>query len=192
MLGLASQTTTGWLERALAALDELLVDHAHCEKKAAGTAVQLLFRYPDRGFLHAPLARLAREELVHFEQVLDVLERRGSRFRRLRAAPYAGRLRAEARSREPDRLLDTLLVCALIEARSCERFALLAEAAPDPALRELYAGLLASEARHRGVYVALAEELAPADRVRERYAELARREAEILDSAPPAPRMHSA
>jgi len=191
MLQLAAATSPGWLERAVADLDTLLVDHAHCEKKAAGTAVQLLFRYPQQGFLAAPLSRLAREELVHFEQVIERIDERGGRFGPLRAAPYASRLRAEVRPAEPERLLDTLLVCALIEARSCERFRLLAEAAPEAPLRDFYAGLLASEARHRGAYVELAEHLAPREAVRTRYEALAGREAAILAEAPAWVRMHA-
>jgi tRNA-(ms[2]io[6]A)-hydroxylase len=191
MLALATATAPDWAERVLSAPDELLVDHAHCEKKAAGLAVNLIFRYPQHGFLLEPLSRLAREELVHFEQVLALLARRGARFGLLKPAPYAGRLRKETRAHEPARLIDTLLCCALIEARSCERFGLLAEAARDADLRALYAGLRASEARHHGVYVGLAEALAPRDAVRARLAELARREAEILASAPSWVRMHA-
>ncbi|HSJ97887.1 MAG TPA: tRNA isopentenyl-2-thiomethyl-A-37 hydroxylase MiaE, partial [Myxococcota bacterium] len=145
MLRLAAPTDPAWTARALAGLDELLLDHAHLEKKAAGTAVTLLFRYPERRALQEPLARLAREELAHFEQVLAHLDRRGVRFRPQRPAPYAGRLHAAVRPDEPGRLLDTLLVAALIEARSCERLGLLAEALPgvDAALAALYRGLLA-------------------------------------------------
>ena len=191
MLSLAAPTTGAWLERALADPDALLVDHAHCEKKAAGMAVNLLFRYPRHGFLHDPLSRLAREELVHFEQVLALLAARGHALEPQRPAPYAGRLRAASRAHEPARLLDTLLCGALIEARSCERFGLLAEHAPDAELRRFYAGLLAAEARHHGVYLRLADALAPATEVRERLRELARHEAEILAERPALARMHA-
>jgi tRNA-(ms[2]io[6]A)-hydroxylase len=175
----------------LADLPELLVDHAHCEKKAAGMAVNLVFRYAQYDALLEPLSRLAREELVHFEQVLALLRARGERFRILRPSPYAGRLRRATRTHEPARLLDTLLCGALIEARSCERFALLAEAAPDPKLRDLYACLLASEARHHGVYLKLAEGIAPAPEVGARLEELAGHEARVLAEVPPLPRMHA-
>ena len=191
MLSLASSTPKSWTDRVLADLPELLVDHAHCEKKAAGMAVNLVFRYPQHGFLLAPLSRLAREELVHFEQLLAILDARGEPFRILRPSPYAGRLRRATRSHEPERLVDTLLCCCLIEARSCERFGLLAEAVEDARLREFYRGLLASEARHHGVYVELAARLAPRSDVDKRLAELAEVEAQVLAEAPPLPRMHA-
>jgi len=190
VLRLAAATDPAWTACALASLDDLLVDHAHCEKKAAGTAVNLLFRYPQQGFLLDPLSRLAREELVHFEQVLSLLARRGVPFAAQKPAPYAGRLRRETRSAEPARLLDILLCGALIEARSCERFGLLAEQIPDPDLRDFYRGLLAAEARHHGVYVELAERLAPRSEVAVRLDALAQREAAILAGGAPLPRMH--
>jgi len=192
MLRLAAPTDPAWTRHALAHLDELLLDHAHLEKKAAGTAVTLLFRYPERRALQEPLARLAREELAHFEAVLGHLDRRGVCFRPQRPGPYAGRLHAAVRADEPARLLDTLLVAALIEARSCERLGLLAAALPgvDDALAGLYRGLLAAEARHHGEYLALAQALFPDARVRERLAALAAHEAAALAAGAPAPRLH--
>jgi tRNA-(ms[2]io[6]A)-hydroxylase len=191
MLELAAATDPAWAPRALARLDELLVDHAHCEKKAAGTAVQLLFRYPQRAGLLAPLSQLAREELVHFEQLLGLLAQRGLVFGRHRPSPYAGKLRERERSREPERLLDTFLCCALIEARSCERFGLLAEAAPEPALASLWARLLDAEARHHGVYLGLARSLAPEAEVTARLRELASHEAAVLAEARFSGHLHS-
>jgi tRNA-(ms[2]io[6]A)-hydroxylase len=191
MLSLAAPTDPAWAARAVAALDEVLLDHAHCEKKAAGMAVQLIFRYPQHGFLLEPLSQLAREELVHFEQVLRLLARRGVDFRRQKPSAYAGRLRAGLRTGEPEHLVDTLLCCALIEARSCERFKLLADVLPDAELAELYRGLLACEARHHQTYVELAERLVPQAAARARLAELAQREAAIVAELPPLPRVHS-
>jgi len=191
MLNLAAPTAAGWTDRALADIGELLLDHAHCEKKAAGMAIQLLFRYPQHGFLLAPLSALAREELVHFERVLALMDTRGFAFRTQRPSPYAGRLKQQVRSHEPQRLIDTLLCCALIEARSCERFGILADASDDRELADFYRGLLASEARHHRTYVTLACGLAPEAEVRERLAELAGVEAEILAEAPPWCRMHT-
>jgi len=192
MLRLAVSTHPAWARSALAHLDELLLDHAHLEKKAAGTAVTLLFRYPERRVLQEPLARLAREELAHFEEVLAHLDRRGVPFRPQRAGPYAGRLHAAVRREEPGRLLDTLLVAALIEARSCERLGLLADVLPgvDDALARLYRGLLAAEARHHGEYVGLALALFPEAEVRARLAALAAHEAEALAAGAPMPRLH--
>ena len=191
MLRLASETAPAWAERALGALPELLVDHAHCEKKAAGMALRLLFSYPHEGFLQEPLARLAREELAHFEEVHRELAARGLRLRPQRPAPYAGRLRERMRNRDPGRLVDLLLCCALIEARSCERFGLLAKAAPDERLARLWGGLLEAEARHHRVYVELACEAAPREDVRERLAALAEHEAGVLASSPPLARLHA-
>jgi tRNA-(ms[2]io[6]A)-hydroxylase len=191
VLNLASRTDPGWVEIALSDLDELLLDHAHCERKAAGMALRLMFRYPDRPFLHDPLSRLAREELAHYEEVLRVLAARGGSMRRQRPSPYAGRLYHCVRSAEPKRLVDTLLVCALIEARSCERFQLLADAIADPSLRALYKGLLASEARHHGSYLELAVQASDESSARARLLELAEREAEIIADPSPRVRMHA-
>jgi len=190
-LPLAVATAPGWAAVALKDVNALLLDHAHCEKKAAGVAVRLLFQYPQHDFLLAPLSRLAREELGHFEQVLALLSARGIPFRRQRPSPYAGQLRQCVRGDEPGRLIDTLLCCALIEARSCERMQLLAEALDDAELASFYRGLLASEARHHRIYVDLAERLAPEADVRPRLAELAGREADIIAAAPETCRMHT-
>jgi tRNA 2-(methylsulfanyl)-N6-isopentenyladenosine37 hydroxylase len=191
MLNLASTTDPRWLDRALAHMDEILVDHAHCEKKAASTAVSLLFRYADRTALLPPLSRLAREELAHFEEVLGHLSARGIAFGHQKPSPYAGELLAAVRPTEPDRLLDTLLCLALIEARSCERMRLLADRLDDPGLAALYRGLLASEARHHHGYVELARTVAPPEVVRERLETLARHEAAVIAGAPPMARLHT-
>jgi tRNA-(ms[2]io[6]A)-hydroxylase len=191
MLSLASATDAGWVERALADLDSILIDHAHCEKKAASTAVSLLFRYPEAQSLLRPLAGLAREELEHFERVLEMLSRRSVPFRRQAPCPYAGQLLAAVRTGEPGRGVDTLLCLALIEARSCERMKLLAEALPAGELRALYSGLLASEARHHRTYVDLARRLGTGQEVRERLAVLAKHEARVIAGQPRLPRMHA-
>ncbi|MEW6269831.1 MAG: tRNA-(ms[2]io[6]A)-hydroxylase, partial [Thermodesulfobacteriota bacterium] len=190
MLNLASSTAPRWLERALAHLDEILLDHAHCEKKAASTAVSLLFRYPQHASLLAPLADLAREELAHFTLVLGHLNARGRALGRQVPSPYASELMRALRPDEPARAVDTLLCLSLIEARSCERMKLLADALGDAALRGLYAALLASEARHHQCYVDLAASLAPSAEVRGRLRELARHEAEVIARAPALARLH--
>ncbi|MEI8359378.1 MAG: tRNA-(ms[2]io[6]A)-hydroxylase [Deltaproteobacteria bacterium] len=191
MLNLASETDPRWVERVIADVDLLLVDHANCEKKAASTAVSLLFRYPGREELLRPLARLAREELAHYEQVLDAIATRGATARQVPPSPYAGELLAVVREREPARLIDTLLCLALIEARSCERMKLLADSLGDPALAALYRGLLASEARHHQAYLDLALAVAPANEVRSRLRELALHEAAVIAAAPPLALMHT-
>lgn len=196
MLHLASQTDPEWGRYACDHLEEILVDHAHCEKKAASTAIALMFRYPERGPLLTPLSRLAREELAHFEEVLTHLERLGIPFKKQRPSPYAGRLLEIVRTHEPERILDTLLCCALIEARSCERMQLIAGALErdgDPALAALYRGLLASEARHHHTYVDLARQLdlVPDSVLDGRLSEVALHEADVLRRAPSIPRLHN-
>jgi tRNA-(ms[2]io[6]A)-hydroxylase len=154
---LAAPTSQDWLQAANARPDLLLIDHAHCERKAAGVALQLMFRYPAEPGLGEALSPLAREELEHFELVLQLMARRSLALRPLQAPAYGARLSKAVRRDEPARMLDSFLVAGLIEARSHERMALLAAQAADPDLRELYGALLASEARHFGLYWVLAE-----------------------------------
>jgi tRNA 2-(methylsulfanyl)-N6-isopentenyladenosine37 hydroxylase len=144
---LSVPTPEAWVDEALKRLPELLLDHANCELKAASSALGMLYRYPERAVLAQRMSRLAREELRHFEQVRALMDELGIAFARLSASRYAGALREAVRPGEPERLLDLLLVGALIEARSCERFARLAPRLPE-SLSRFYAGLLASEARH--------------------------------------------
>jgi tRNA-(ms[2]io[6]A)-hydroxylase len=191
VLALASTTDVDWVARALGALDEILVDHAHCEKKAASTALSLLFRYPERDGVVPVLSALAREELEHFERVVACCRARGVALRHQVPSPYAATLMKAVRAHEPDRLVDSLLCAALIEARSCERMRLLADALAESTLVALYRGLLASEARHHAAYVALAEDVAPRDAVRRRLGELAVHEAAVLAATPPMPRIHA-
>ena len=193
MLGLLTPTGPSWIERALAHVDAILLDHAHCEKKAASTAINLIFRYQDHPSLMAPLSALAREELAHFEEVLALLERRGIAFGRLDPSQYAGELMSIVRTHEPVRLLDTLLCCALIEARSCERMQILAQRLPDEELARLYRGLLTAEARHHQAYVDLARGLGVFDeaQIRTRLAEIAAHEAAVIARAPKVPRLHN-
>lgn len=192
-------SSEAWVRAALADVPTLLIDHAHCEKKAASTAVRYLFKYPDWPRLCAAMSRLAREELVHFDRVLRELEARGVPFRGLPAAGYAAALFAHVRGGEAERRVDEMLACALIEARSHERFVRLAAAldgASDPAAARLgafYRDLADAEARHGGLYVELAEEAAGGDaaRVAARLADLARAEAEIVARPGQPLRMHA-
>jgi tRNA 2-(methylsulfanyl)-N6-isopentenyladenosine37 hydroxylase len=154
---LGAPTPAAWVAAAAdpASLPMLLVDHANCEKKAASTALALLFRYEAHDELTERLSRLAREELRHFEQVRQLMRRRGIAWQRVPASRYAAGLAETVRKDEPGRLVDRLIVGAFIEARSCERFALLAPRL-DAELGRFYAGLLASEARHFRHYLGLA------------------------------------
>ena len=147
-------TPDAWVEQALAHPQELLIDHANCEKKAASTALNLMFRYIDK-----PDLLQAREELRHFEQVIALMTKRGVTYRGLSASHYAQRLRQHVRTVEPGRLVDTLIVGAFIEARSCERFAKLAPHL-DEELGDFYRSLLKSEARHYQDYLKLAHSYA--------------------------------
>jgi tRNA-(ms[2]io[6]A)-hydroxylase len=188
---LAAPSGSAWLKQALAHPDTVLIDHAHCERKAAGAALQLMFRYPSDGDLAAVLSPLAREELEHFELVQRLLIRRGIPLRPLAAPPYGAGLARLVQRQEPLRLLDSLLVAGLIEARSHERMALLAAHSPDPELAALYGDLLASEARHFGLYWVLAERRFPRPQLISRLEELAQAEAALLTPLHPQPRMHS-
>ena len=149
-------TPAAWVDEACGRIPEMLLDHANCELKAASTALGFLYRYPERGALAQRMSRLAREELRHFEQVRSIMDEMDVPFERLTASRYAGQLRDAVRDEEPMKLLDMLLVGAIIEARSCERFAELAPHLPEK-LGRFYAGLLASEARHFEHYLAFAQ-----------------------------------
>lgn len=156
-------TPPEWVRAAAADLPLILVDHAHCEKKAASSALNLLFRYPGRSRLVHRMSRLAREELRHFEQVLKLMEKRGVEYRHLTPSRYAEGLRRHVRTHEPAKLVDLLIVGAFIEARSCERFEALAPALEDREIAEFYLGLRESESRHFRHYLELAEEAAGDD-----------------------------
>jgi tRNA-(ms[2]io[6]A)-hydroxylase len=191
MLSLQSASDARWLAQVDAHLDEILIDHAHCEKKAAGVAMNLLFSYVDQVPLARAMTEIVNEELAHFHLVLDLLERRGIRFRKLSPSSYGQRLHAVVRKEEPARAIDRLLVAGLIEARSCERFAVLRDHVADAELREFYGSLFESEARHHATYVRLACDVAPEETVRERLHWLAAQEAAIIAQGDPVARMHS-
>ena len=152
---LACATPDTWLESALDNLPILLIDHANCEKKAASTALNLMYRYVDKPELLQRMSKLAREELRHFEQVLAIMQARGIEYLQLSSARYAAGLRAPMRTSEPGKLVDVLIVGAFIEARSCERFARLAPLL-DSELADFYQSLLRSESRHFLDYLKLA------------------------------------
>lgn len=184
-----SPTDPRWVEVALADLDAVHRDHLHCERKAAQSALSLVRSYPDREEVVASVARLAHEETAHVVQVAQLLARKGTRPGWDLGDDYAAALRAHVRKKEPARLLDRLLVFALIEARSAERLALLADAIPDIATANLYRALATAETRHRDTFLELAAAAAPAE-WEARAAELARAEAAIVAGLPLRARIH--
>ena len=175
---LASPTPAAWVDHACVHVEALLLDHANCEKKAASTAVSLMFRYPEDEGLVQRLSRLAREELRHFEQVGSVIARRGIALRRVPPTRYASGLHRIVRSREPGRLVDRLIAAAFIEARSAERFGALAPSL-DKELGAFYEGLFAAEKRHCEVYLALARARGQ-DSVEARIRDFAAADAELI------------
>lgn len=183
---LACPTPDSWLQAAKTQIPLLLIDHANCEKKAAATAMNLIYRYIDKPDLLKLLSQLAREELLHFEQVLDLMDERSVSYEHVSPSRYAAGLRQNVRTHEPARLIDTLIIGAFIEARSCERFARLAdhvEGWGDEALAKYYRFLLKSESRHFEDYLALAEKYSEepiADRV-EHFAQLEKSLIESVD-----------
>jgi tRNA-(ms[2]io[6]A)-hydroxylase len=185
---LLSATPDAWVQAAAARWRELLNDHAQCEKKAASTALALMFTYPEDRRLAAALSRLAREELRHFEQVQKLMIALAVPFERQRPGRYASGLRAKLRSADPGRKLDLLLAAALIEARSCERFGLLAPRLPAE-VGGFYAQLARSEARHFEQYLDLAQEAAA--QWQGRLRELAAHEAALATTPDAQLRFHS-
>lgn len=191
---LRAATPPAWAAAAARNWQLLLVDHANCEKKASSTALALMFAYPEDVQLSLAMARLAREELRHFEQVQKLMRELGVAMQRLAPSRYAGRLRARLAASEPERKRDLLLAGALIEARSCERFELLAPLLPEP-LAGFYAGLAESERRHADLYFELARSAAPEEAtsgaLRARLDELARFEARLVLDPDKELRFHS-
>lgn len=186
---LACPTPDAWLQWAIANPETLLVDHAQCEKKAASTAMSLLYRYVDQPLLLSKMSQLAREELLHFEQVVGLMEKRGVKYQHLTASRYAEGLRKHMRSRDPERLVDVLIIGGLIEARSCERFARLIPYL-DEELARFYRTLVKSEGRHFEDYVLLARQQTDAS-IDDRIAFFVAREAELITSPDTAFRFHS-
>lgn len=182
-------TPEAWCDAALANQELLLIDHAQCEKKAASTAMSLMYRYVDRPLLLTKMSQLAREELLHFEQVVKLMEARGVVYRHLSAARYAEGLRSHVRRDDPERLIDILIVGAFIEARSCERFARLIPRLDDE-LAKFYRSLVKSEGRHYEDYLMLARYFAT-DSIDARIAFFAERERELIEAPDTVFRFHS-
>ena len=186
---LPCETPQAWIDVALKQQPLMLIDHAHCEKKAASTAMTMMFRYVDRPELLKKMSRLAREELIHFEQVLALMEERGIEYVHLTAARYVAGLRTIVKTYEPQRLVDILIIGAFVEARSCERFAKIAPFL-DPELERFYRSLLKSEGRHYQDYLQLAEEYADGP-IDERIEEFRALEKELILSDDTEFRFHS-
>jgi tRNA-(ms[2]io[6]A)-hydroxylase len=187
---LGCATPRAWVKVAAVQQELLLIDHANCEKKAAATALNLMFRYGERlPDLQEALSKLAREELRHFEQVTRIMRRRGIAYRPLTAARYAEGLRRHLRKRDPERLTDLLVIGAFIEARSCERFDALVPVL-DEELAGFYRGLHAAEARHFQLYLGMAERYGAGD-VAERLEVFREAEAELINSEDKVFRFHS-
>ncbi len=188
---LTSSTSDVWIKLALSNPIEILIDHAHCERKAAGVAIQLMFRYPTEPNLSEVLSPIAREELEHFEKILYFLKDLGHSLKALKPPPYGSELAKNVRKEEPSRMLDSFLIAGLIEARSHERLSILALNSENKSFRVLYKSLLESEARHFGIYWKLAKNKFSKDETGERLEELAKIESEILSDTYFLPRVHS-
>jgi tRNA-(ms[2]io[6]A)-hydroxylase len=189
---LRAETPDAWVEAARRSREVLLIDHANCEKKAASTALALMFAYAEDTGLTLSLSRLAREELRHYEQVVRLIERLGIKLERLSPGRYAEQLRRPVARAEPERGVDLMLCGAFIEARSCERFARLSRSLEGP-VAALFAGLEAAEARHQELYLELAHRAAEAAGLdlAPRIERFARLEAELITSPDPLFRFHS-
>jgi len=183
-------TPDRWIENALENQSLMLIDHANCEKKAASTALSLINRYTDNFELINKMSRLAREEMRHFEQVIALMKRRKIPYEHVSASRYAAGLRDLARKEDPAKLVDVLIIGAFIEARSCERFALLAPHL-DAELEKFYLSLLKSEARHYQDYLKLAKTVAGDRSINDRIELIAQRERELIESPDNQFRFHS-
>jgi len=187
---LGCRTPHAWVEAALADLTTLLLDHKNCEFKAASTALSMIARYPVHADLINMMSRLAREELVHHEQVMRLMKKRKIELQPLSAGRYASALRKQVRSHEPVKLVDTLVVGAFIEARSCERFEALVPHL-DEELGRFYHGLLKSEARHYQGYLKLAYQHGDTADITKVIERVRAAEAELIESPDTEFRFHS-
>ena len=188
---LSSLTSDDWIHLALSNPIEILIDHAHCERKAAGVAIQLMFRYPAEPNLAEVLSPIAREELEHFEKILYFLKDLGHSLKAMKPPPYGAELAKNIRKEEPNRMLDSFLIAGLIEARSHERLSLLALNSEKKSFKDLYESLLESEARHFGIYWKLAKTKFPKEETYKRVDQLSKVESEILSKTFFMPRVHS-
>jgi tRNA-(ms[2]io[6]A)-hydroxylase len=184
MLGLKLPTDPRWVNIAQKNIEEILIDHAYCEQKAASSAISLIVQFPERTKLVDVLTEIVAEEWSHFERVLEELRKRGYHLSHKRADEYAVKLnKLERKGGNINRqLMDKLLISALIEARSCERFKLLSEHIADDSLKKFYYELMVSEAGHYTTFLELAREYMPEETVKERWQELLTAEADIIQN----------
>ena len=187
---LGARTSQAWVNAAVNNLPLIIQDHANCEKKAAGTAMNLIFRYEFSYDLQCKLAQLIREEMLHYEQVLGIMNERGQAWKYLSAGRYAKGMLKHKRTYEPAAMVDVLIIGAFIEARSCERFAALSDVINDERLAKYYRYLLKSESRHFEDYLALAQSLSE-DSIDERVAFFKEVEAELISTPDTELRFHS-
>ncbi len=190
MLQLRTPTARAWVDAVLADFDAFLVDHAACERKASATGMSFIVRYPDRIHLLDPMIEFAREELEHFHQVYRLVAARGLALAPDTPDPYVRPLIKAVRSGGDERLLDRLLTAAVVEARGCERFGLVAEHHPDPDLREFYREVTRAEARHHGLFVRLARHYFDEPTIEARLNEFLDLEAEIVGGLPARATLH--
>ena len=192
-LGLELPTDPRWVDIAEMQIGDILIDHAYCEQKAASSCISLIVHYPEKTKMVETLTPIVSEEWGHFQRVLKELRKRNIPLGRQRKDEYVGQLLKLVRNKGDyeEALLDRLLICALIEARSCERFKLLSEALEDESLQKFYRELMISEAGHYRTFIELAEEYLPQNQVRTRWKELLNAEADIMKSLKPrGDRMH--
>jgi tRNA-(ms[2]io[6]A)-hydroxylase len=184
ILGLQLPTDPRWVDLAGKSMQEILTDHAFCEQTAATTCISLIQKYADRDKLVQELSPIVTEEWGHFRQVLAELNNRGLKLGKQRKDEYVNRLLAFEKKggRPEDQFLDKLLICALIEARSCERFKRLSEGLQDEYMRNFYRRFMESEAGHYTLFIELAEHYLPRETVRARWKEWLEHEAGIMDS----------
>jgi len=190
MLCLKCETNPAWIKSALNNLESVLIDHAHCEKKAAATSLSILSTYPEKIEISMRMADLIEEEISHYRSVLKFIEKKKIKFKRDSGDSYVKELLSHLNNNEPERLLDRLLTAGIIEARSCERLQLLAENIDDPELKSFYVELSSSEAGHYVTFIKLAKLYFPEEKVKQRLDELTNIEREIVVSLPDHPTMH--
>ncbi len=187
---LKSATPEAWVTPILEDFDTFLQDHANCERKASALAMSMVIKQPDREHIIPTMIAIAREELLHFEQVYGVMRRRGLKLVKDEPDPYVNALLADIRHGRDERFLDRLLTFSLVECRGAERFGILCQALTDPELARFYRALWGAEVRHGDQFVAMALEYFAPDVVYDRLHHLAEREAEIVRTLPWRPSLH--